>query len=164
MKSPLTFKTFIWPLSAFAGLLLLQGCAVYNPNYASTVPVSDIVKESRAGVPSKDIIRELRRTHSVYTLNANELARLKEEGVQDSVINYMEQTHLNAIRQEQRMEDYYYGYPGYGWGPGWGWGLGWGFGYPFGYWGWGPTVIVHGDFDHDFHGGSSGGAHVGGRR
>ncbi len=159
MKSPLNFKTIIWPVSAFTGLLLLQGCAVYNPNYASTVPVSDIVKESNAGVSSKDIIRELRRTHSVYTLNANELARLRQEGVQDSVINFMEQTHLNAIRQEQRMEDYYYGYPGYGWGPyaGWGWGFGWGFGYPYGYWGLGPTVIIRGGYDHDFHGGVRGG-------
>jgi hypothetical protein len=133
-----------------AGLMLLQSCVVYSPSYQPTVPVSDVVQMSKDGMSSKDIIKQMRKTHSVYLLKANQLAGLREQGVQDSVINYMEQTHFNAVRQEQRINDSYYMYPGsygYGyWGPGF-----WG---PYGYWGWdiGPTFIFHGGGGH-IHGG-----------
>ncbi|MGB8492564.1 MAG: hypothetical protein WCE64_16040 [Bacteroidales bacterium] len=169
MKSPIKLRAVIWPVSVAAGLFLLQGCAVYTPTSSEQVPVSNIVKESQAGVTSKDIIRELRSTRSVYMLNANQLAKLRNEGVQDSVISYMDHTRVNAIRREQRMNDYYYGNPGYAWGPNWGWGWGWdwGFGYPwgYGYYGGGPNVIIHGGgFDHDFHGGGFHGGERGGDR
>jgi hypothetical protein len=46
---------------------------------------------SKDGLSSRDIINEIRHSHTVYTLKADELAKLQNEGVQDSVINYMEQ-------------------------------------------------------------------------
>jgi len=107
---------------------------VYNPEHLATLPVSDVVQMSKDGVSSKAIIGEMRKSHSVYMLSADKLAKLKSEGVQDSVINYMQRTHLNAVRQEQRMEDFYYGYPYYGFGYGWPY---------YGYWGFGPSIIIH---------------------
>ncbi|MDP4222377.1 MAG: hypothetical protein Q8868_03600 [Bacteroidota bacterium] len=131
------------------GAALLNGCAVYSPTYQASLPVDEIVKMSKEGVSSKDIITDIRRSHSVYTLRAADLAALRDEGVQDSVINYMEKTHMDAIRRDERMSDFYYGYPGgYGY-PYWGFN----YGYPY-YWGWGfgPTIIVRHGYD-GYHGG-----------
>lgn len=180
MKNLIKFKKLAGMFLLASGAMLLKSCVVYNNPYRMpSVPVSDIVQMSKDGVSSKNIIKEIRQTHSVYTLKANQLAELRNEGVQDSVINYMEYTHLAAIRYNQQMSDSYYGWPGYygmyngigfGWpwwydGWGWGWGLGWG-------WNYGPTIIYsgHGGYHGDFHGGGfrgggvRGGGFRGGRR
>jgi hypothetical protein len=160
MKSLVKFKNLIYLFLMTTGVTLFPGCSVYNQNSQASVPVSDIVQMSKDGVSSKEIIKELRQSHSIYLLKADQLAKLRNEGVQDSVINYLEKTHLDAIRHDQRMSDSYYGYPdyyGYGYyGPGFGW--------PYGYWGWGfgPTIVFRGGGD--FHGGYHGGFHGGGRR
>ena len=148
MKSPLVFKRTMFALILALGVIVFTGCAVYTQANLATLPVDDIIKMSKNGVPAKDIIGKIRQTHSVYLLPANELAELKNEGVQDSVINYMERTHIAAERRNQEAQDYYYSSP-YGYGPYLGWG--WGFGWPYGYWGWGPTVIIRGGTA--FHGG-----------
>lgn len=152
MNMLLKFKYLVFPVFIISGLITLQSCAVYSPNIESSMPVSDIVQMSKEGVSSKDIIRNLKHTHSVYLLKAGQLAELKSEGVQDSVINYMERTHINYIRRNQQMEDSYYMWPGmydyYGfYGPGFGW--------PYFGWAWGPTVVIHGGGGHEFHGGGS---------
>ncbi len=158
MKTLLNFKNMIFLLLASAGVTGLQSCVVYQPYSRQQVPVKDIVQMSRDGLSSKAIISDLRQSHSVYTLRANELAKLREQGVQDSVINYMEKTHFDAIRYNQRMYDSYYAWPGYGWYGGFGW--------PYDYWGWGPTVIIseHRSFGGGYHGGFHGGYHRGFRR
>lgn len=150
MKSPVVFKRTMFALLLALGTIIFTGCAVYNEANMANLPVSDIVKMSKAGVPAKDIIRQIRSTHSVYMLRANELAELRNEGVQDSVINYMEKTHIDAERRNQAAQDYYYSYPGWYGYPNWGWG----FGGPYGYWGWGPTVIIRGGGE--FHEGHEG--------
>ena len=149
MKSPLIFKRTMFALLFTAGLIFITGCAVYNQAPSAALPVDDIVRMSKEGVPAKDIIKQIRQTHSVYLLPANELANLRNDGVQDSVINFMEKTQIQAARRDQATQDYYYNSP-YGYGPymGWGWGCGWPYG---GYWGWGPTVIIRGGGG--FHGG-----------
>ncbi len=133
------------------GAALLKSCVVYSPAYQASLPVDEIVKMSKEGVPSKNIISDIRKSHSVYTLRAADLARLRDEGVQDSVINFMEKTHMDAIRREERMYDYYYDYPGW-YSPYWGFNYGW----PY-YWGWGygPTIIVRHGYD-GYHGGVRG--------
>jgi hypothetical protein len=148
MKILLKYKYLVYSVLLIFGVIFLQGCAVYQPNIVSAVPVSDIVQMSKDHVSSKDIIHDLRRSHSVYLLPADQLAALKNEGVQDSVINYMERTHMDYIRRNQQAEDSYSMWPGYGYGfygPYFGWPYyGWG-------WGWGPTVIVHGGEGHEGH-------------
>jgi hypothetical protein len=160
---------FLFFLAVF--VLLFQSCIMYNPyNYQGrynsyqqpSVPVSDIIQMSKDSVSSKDIITEIRRSHTVYLLKADQLAKLKDEGVQDSVINYMEKTHIDAVRRNQMMQDSYYGWTGmdgYMYG-------GYGYGWPFAYWGWGlgwdiGTAILfhgHGGYGHGFRGVSRGGS------
>ncbi len=143
MKNLKKFKLVIYTFLIVTGVMLLQNCAVYNPYKEPPVTVSDVVQMSKDGVPSDDIIKEMRKSHTVYWLKADQLAKLRNEGVSDTVINYMEKTHIDAVRQNQALEDYNYWWPGwdgyyYG-GPAFGW--------PYGYWNfnWGPTIIFRGE-------------------
>jgi len=155
MKKLQIFRKPIYFLSVI-GAAILNSCVVYSPYSQQKIQVKDIVRMSKDGYSSKDIIKEIRQSHSVYGLKADQLAKLRDEGVQDSVINYMEKTHIDAIRRNQWAADSYYSWPGYGYYGGFG------FGWPYGYWGWGPTIIYNyrGGFGGHYHGG--GGFHGGG--
>jgi hypothetical protein len=71
----------------------------------------------------------MRESGTVYRLKASELAKLKEEGFPDAVIDYMQQTYLDAVRRNQALEDwshwtvgpdqYWYGGGPFGWSDGW---------------------------------------------
>jgi hypothetical protein len=113
-----------------AVVLLLGGCmtlknALHGPD---PVSVAEVVDMSRAGVPSTEIIGEMQRSGTVYRLNAAQLADLRQQGVSDDVIDYMQKTYLQAVALDSAfaaddpwtMEGdgfMYGGYP-YGWGPG----------------------------------------------
>lgn len=165
MKNLLKFKHVIFLFILVSGIALLHSCAVYTPYSFTPVTVPDIVKMSNEKVSSKNIISEIKKSHTAYTLKGSEYAKLQKAGVADSVVDYMQKTHLDMIRHNQRMQDsYYYGpaYGGYWYGPGFGWPYG------NGYWGWnyGPSIIFRGSGGHidrdDFHGGGvnhGGGGH-----
>lgn len=134
-------------------ILFMESCVVYQQPREAMVKVPDIIQMSKDGVPSKDIIAKIKRSHTVYTLKADQLAKLQKQGVADSVINFMEQTRINsAIRNAQ-----YDSYNNYWW-PGWGGLYGyWGYpyyGWPYGYGGyWGPTIVYRGGGHYGGHGG-----------
>ena len=148
MKMLINSKHKLVLLIATLVVFILQSCAVYNQPREPMVKVSDVVQMSQNHVPAKDIIAKIKSSHTAYTLKADQLAKLQKQGVSDSVINFMEQTHINtAIRNSQYNYGYnswwpgmYYGYPYYGWP------------YFGGYWG--PTIV--------FRGGGHFGGHVGG--
>jgi hypothetical protein len=164
MKKLINFKNAIWFTLVVTGIASLQSCIVYRPypENAKLLSVPDIIQMSKDSVSSKDIIAEIDQSHTVYSLKADQLVKLRDEGVQDSVLNYMEETKINAVQQNQRYADssywriaadgFYYGAFGLGWG------------WPYGYmgWGWGPSIIysVNRGFGGGFHGG--GGFHSGG--
>jgi hypothetical protein len=174
MKKLINFKKTIWFTLIVTGVASLQSCIVYRPypENAKLLSVPDIIQMSKDGVSSMDIIAEINQSHTVYSLKADQLVKLRDEGVQDSVLNYMEETKINAVQQNQRYADssywmmaadgFYYGT--FGLGLGWGW--------PYGYmgWGWGPSIIysVNRGFSGGFHGGggfhNGGGFHGGGMR
>ena len=145
MKSQVILRRLAIMGVIVAAGLILNSCAVYAPQYQASLPVSEIVKMSKDGVPSKNIIRQIRSSHSVYELPASDLAKLKNEGVQDSVLNYMQKTQLDAVRRDQRYQDSGYGYPGMPWNPYYGFGYpyyGFGYGLPYRYWGWGSGPVI----------------------
>ena len=172
MKNLLTLKHVIFLFFMVSAIALLHSCAVYNTpysNYFKPVTVPEIVQMSKDKVPSRDIINEIKNSHSAYRLKASEYANLQKAGVSDSVVDYMQQTHLDMIRHDEQMQyPYYWGSPygGYWYGLGYGW--------PYGYWGWnfGPTIIFRGGGYYGGHGyyrghtGGYGGSHGGshGRR
>jgi hypothetical protein len=159
MKKLMNIRKGVRLFLIITGISVLQSCVVYNPSDRKDIPLSDIVQMSKDGRSSKDIIREIRNSHTIYALRANQIAKLSNEGVPDSVLNYMEKTHIDAVRRYQRMSDSYYGWGGYGYYGGFGFGYPYGFGWPYG-WGWGPTIIFS---EHRGPGGFHGGFH-GGRR
>jgi hypothetical protein len=173
MKKLINQRSLLFLLLIVAGVAIIQSCVVsypytyYNPNQ---IPLSDIVRMSKNGLYSKDIIQEIKNSHSIYGIKADQFAKLRDAGVQDSVLNYMQITHMDAIRRDQQIADSYYGWPyGYygGFGYGWPYGYygGFGFGWPYGYygWGWGPAIIYGGHYGYGgYHGGYHGGYYHGG--
>jgi hypothetical protein len=113
-------------------IVALAGCASLRNALRGPDPlsVSEIVDMSRAGVPSSEICAEIQRTGTVYRLSASQLADLRQQGVSDDVINYMQKTYLEAVAADSAfaadgmwtMEDdgFWYGGAPYGWpGPMW---------------------------------------------
>ena len=94
---------------------------------------------SKNGLSSKDIIDEIKQSHTAYNLKADQLVKLHEEGVQDSVINFMEETKIDLVKQNDRytVSSNWWLYNGFFYG-----GFGWGAPYYGLYgWGWGPTFV-----------------------
>ena len=87
-------------LSAFAG------CAFPASKPRPQVTVSQIVEMSKTGVPPGDIVQKMHDSGTVYRLEASQLAQLQEQGVPEAVLNYMQQTYLDAARADQRRADY----------------------------------------------------------
>lgn len=98
---------------------------------ASTTPpvtVPEVIQMSKAGVPAETLIEKMRESGTAYRLTASQLVYLHQEGVSDAVLDYMQQTYLNAVRRDQALEDwnrwvwaddgFWYG----GWPYGWPWG------------------------------------------
>jgi len=86
-------------------LSLLAGCAYSVSNPRPPVSVPQILELSKAGVPPGDIVQKMRDSGAVYRLEASQLAQLQERGVPDAVLNYMQQTYLDAARADQRSTD-----------------------------------------------------------
>jgi hypothetical protein len=107
------------------GLLALSGCATLTGAPPVPVTVGQIIKMSHEGLPPREIIKLMQDSGTAYRLSASQLADLKQKGVSDAVINYMQQTYLNAVRKNQVRRDlaywylgpdgYYYSGPPYGW-------------------------------------------------
>ena len=56
---------------------------------------------AREGKTAQEIIGRIDAAQGVYRLSASELARLREQGVPDAVIDHMQATYLEAIRREE---------------------------------------------------------------
>ena len=61
---------------------------------------------SKHGVPPGTIIEKMRGSQSVYRLTAAQLAELHDLGIADQVLDYMQQTYIEAERREQSNEDW----------------------------------------------------------
>ena len=90
-----------------AGSALLSGCAALGVDQSEQpVTVSEVIGMSEENVPAEIIVNKMRDSRAVYRLNAAQLAKLHDRGVQDQVINYMQQTYLDAVRREQDLADW----------------------------------------------------------
>ena len=79
--------------------LLLSGCASL-PQRPAPPTVAEIVKMAADKTPAQDIIQRMRDAGAVYRLSASQLARLREQGVPDEVIDYMQGTWLNEVQRD----------------------------------------------------------------
>jgi hypothetical protein len=128
----ITEKAVILKLPIIFSLIFYIGCATLSSNPVGPPPdpvsVKEIVEMTEAGLPSEIIINKIQQSQTVYRLQASQLVQLKEMGVSNEVINYMQQTYIDAVRQNQAYDDwsnftladdgFWYGGPFYG-GPFW---------------------------------------------
>ena len=93
------------PAILLAGIL--AGCATAGPNLPPPPSVAEVVEMAKSGQSAEAIIIRMRASKAAYLLPASELARLREQGVPDKVIDYMQQTYLDAVRYDEwmRMRD-----------------------------------------------------------
>jgi hypothetical protein len=70
------------------------------------VTVSEVIRMSQENVPAETIVNKMRDSRSVYRLSAAQLAQLHDRSVQDQVINYMQQTYLDAVHREQDLANW----------------------------------------------------------
>ena len=120
------FPLFLLILSACLGSLAV-GCASVPDERPAPVSVAEILDMSKDGVPPDQIIQEISESGTVYRLQASQLADLEKQGVPPAVIDYMQQTYLDAVRHNSDLEDianwrmeedgYWYGGFPYGWDP-----------------------------------------------
>lgn len=107
-------------LPALLCVALLAGCAALTTPRPTPLSTEDIVQMSKNGVPAQALIQRIEASGAVYSLKASELARLREQGVADAVIDRMQQTYIDAERFREAMRErdrmWLYGPPGY-WGP-----------------------------------------------
>jgi hypothetical protein len=98
------------PAILLAGIL--AGCATAGPNLPPPPSKVEVVEMAKSGQSAEAIIQRMRESRAAYLLPASELARLREQGVPDKVIDYMQQTYLDAVRYDEwmRMRDVYYPY------------------------------------------------------
>ncbi len=101
------------------------GCRTRDARRTEAVTVPEIVRMSQEGVPPDQIIERIDRSGTAYRLSASQLADLGDRGVPEEVLDHMQETYLQAVRQERSFEDMRYWTPlrdGYLYG-----------GYPFGW-------------------------------
>ncbi|MCL4500395.1 MAG: hypothetical protein M1438_00895 [Deltaproteobacteria bacterium] len=114
MKPRTGEKIAIFLALSLTAMLVLGGCATTTGTKPEPVSVTQIVEMSKSKVPPQDIINQIKTSGTVYRLDASQLADLRQAGVSDQVINYMQQTYLEAVRRNQERLDWYYWSPGVG--------------------------------------------------
>ena len=102
-RFPLVTLRLVVKMLAVAGLLAATGCATLSVAPPKPVTVGDVLHMTDDGVPPHEIIDRMRDSGTVYRLDASQLAHLKEQGVADPVINYMQRTYLDAVRRRQAL-------------------------------------------------------------
>jgi hypothetical protein len=85
---------------------LLSGCATLGFKQPQPVTVGEVIEMSKEGMPSEAIVKQMRDSGSVYRLTAAQLAELHDLGVADPVLDYMQQTYIEAERRQQSMDDW----------------------------------------------------------
>ena len=94
-----------------ASLLLaaaIGGCASLEP-LPPAPTVAEIVQMAQTGQSADAIIQRVQASRAVYQLPASELAKMREQGVPDKVIDYLQQSYIDAVRYAEwlRARDAY---------------------------------------------------------
>jgi hypothetical protein len=82
-------------------LLVAGGCSTLGAPRPAPPTAEEVVRLSREGVGADEIIRRMDQSGAVYRLPVSQLANLRNQGVPDSVIGYMNQTDIEAARREE---------------------------------------------------------------
>lgn len=107
-------------ISAVRLALLLLVCAVMTAcattQKREPVTLEQVIQMSKAGTPPADIINKLKESRSVFMLSGSQFAKLREDGVDDSVLDFLQSIYIASVDMDARLR-YQSMYWGYGWGP-----------------------------------------------
>lgn len=81
------------------------GCATFRESRPEPVTVPQIISMVKQGMPSTDIIAQMKASRTVYRLKASHLADLEKQGVPADIIDYMQKTYLQAVKAEARYQE-----------------------------------------------------------
>ncbi len=103
-----------------ATCLLLASCHYPQVVLPEPVTLDEVVRLSQAETPAQTIIDRIAHSRTIYELDAAEVIRLHEAGVDHAVIDYMLETRRYRVDVHRYYHDPYYGhryYPvhGYWW-------------------------------------------------
>ena len=96
-----------------AALSLLFGCAAFGPPPKPITP-QEVVQMAKDGLSSEAIIQKLRDSGTVYQVSASDLVKLSKEGVPSEVLDYMQNTYLAAVRDDEARRAMFYRWGPYG--------------------------------------------------
>lgn len=96
--------------------VLLAGCA-NAPLFEGPPPISpeQVVEMAKRGDNAANIIGELQKSRTIYSLTASQFAQLSKDGVPDAVLDFMQQTHLKEIERQARRDAQFDAWWQYGW-------------------------------------------------
>jgi hypothetical protein len=100
------FLNRIRALLFIIGVTLLSGCATLGYKQPDPVTVAQVLELTKEGVAPESIVNKMRDSEAVYRLTAAQLVELHNWGVADQVLNYMQQTYIEAERRAQSREDW----------------------------------------------------------
>lgn len=94
----------------------VTGCA--TTPMPPPMTLAQVIELSKSGTPPADIITQLRETRTILQISGSQYAKLKSDGIDDSVLDYLQQSYVRAVETETRFryQGHYWG--GYGFGPG----------------------------------------------
>lgn len=82
--------------------LLLGGCATLP-----TAPtVDDALALAKAGASPDSIILRMQQSRATYRLSASDILRLHAEGMPSPVLDYMQQTQIESVRDDERFKQW----------------------------------------------------------
>ncbi|MES2354190.1 MAG: hypothetical protein V4568_07265 [Pseudomonadota bacterium] len=84
---------------------LLGGCASIQ---VKPITPDEVVQMAKSNIPSDAIIQKLKQSGTVYQLSAAELVTLHNQGVPTPVLDYMQNTYLEAVRRDEAQRAFFY--------------------------------------------------------
>jgi hypothetical protein len=101
-------------LAAVLVAMLASGCSAFQKREPMTL--EQVVELSREGKSADDIINRLRESRTVLAISGSGFAKLREQGVDDAVLDHIQRSYVTSVEMETRMR--YQGWYGPGFGVG----------------------------------------------
>lgn len=98
MKNHLSF------IVSTVSLLVLAACASIPP-----VTVDEALAMAKNGSSPDRIIEAMKTSRAHYNLTASDIVRLHESGLPTPVLDYMQQTQLEAVADAERQREWMFG-------------------------------------------------------